>query len=76
MRNRLRILLLLGLAPVLMVVGNLSANPKPKGLVCGTPDDPIPCSSFNNGTCSYVLDSAANCCDPTTPSFQCPGICC
>jgi hypothetical protein len=72
MRNR--ILFLLALVLVLTTAGDSSAS-KP-GLICGTPDDPIPCSSFNTAQCTYSLDRAANCCDPSSPSSTCPGICC
>jgi hypothetical protein len=74
MKNHWRILFLLALALVLTATGNVSAS-KP-GLICGTPDDPIPCSTFNTSTCTYTLDRAANCCDPSIPSPSCLGICC
>jgi len=73
-KNHLRILFLLALTLVLMAAGNVSA--KPKGLICGTPNDPIPCSNFNTSGCTYFLNQAANCCYPSSPSPSCPGICC
>jgi hypothetical protein len=71
-KNRLRILLLLTLALVLTAAGDLSAA-RP-GLICGTPDDPIPCSTFNGGGCIYTYDRDSNCCLPSSP--PCLGICC
>ena len=61
---RSRILFLLALALVMVVAGDSSAA-KP-GLICGTPDDPIPCSTFNGGRCTYHYDAATNCCKAFT----------
>ena len=73
MKNGLRILFLLGLLMVLTGVGQSSAE---SGLICGWPDDPIPCSTFNTSSCTYTLNEAANCCIPSSPSPRCHGICC
>lgn len=73
MRNGLRILLLLAVLTVVIGIGDLSAG-KP-GLICGTPDDPIPCSTFDTEQCSYTYHRASNCCVPSS-GFPCLGICC
>jgi len=72
MRNGLRILLLLALLMTIVAVGDVSAT-KP-GLICnGDPHDTIPCSTFNNGTCIYTYNAAANCCYAHS---GCLGHCC
>ena len=71
--RKLRLLLLLVSVMVLAGIGDLSAA-KP-GLICGTPDDPIPCSTFNTGQCTYTYHHASNCCVPSQGP-PCLGICC
>jgi hypothetical protein len=71
MKKAMRILLLLAVLMTMVTVGDLSA--KKPGLICGTPDDPIPCSTFDNGTCIYTYNQAANCCYAHS---GCLGYCC
>ena len=72
MKKAMRILLLLTLLMTLAAVGDLYAT-KP-GLICnGDPHDTIPCSTFNNGTCTYTYNAASNCC---VASGGCLNRCC
>jgi hypothetical protein len=74
MRNRLRILLLVVLLLALAGIGDLSASKPPGGLICGTPDDPIPCSTYDTSQCTYTYDHASNCCK--AGGFPCLNRCC
>jgi len=78
MSHRLRTLLLLVLTLTLTLVGvaGVTAAPKPKGLICGTPDDPIPCSTFDNPSagCYYTYQASSNCC--VAALFGCLNHCC
>jgi hypothetical protein len=77
MRNRLRILLLLVLALVLIAAGILSADPEPEGIICDPFGDPttIPCSTYNTATCTYT--QSGNCCISSSASHRpCIGVCC
>ena len=69
--RRLLLLLLLVVLVALAGIGDLSAA-KP-GLICGTPDDPIPCSTYNNGQCSHSYNRDTNCCVASGP---CVNRCC
>ena len=71
MKKAMRILLLLVLLMTLAAVGDLYAT-KP-GLNCGDPHNPIPCSTFDNGSCIYTYNQAANCCYAHS---GCVGYCC
>ena len=76
MSHRLRMLLLLVLTLALTLVGAAGVSAKPKGLICGTPDDPIPCSTFDNpsGGCYYTYQASSNCC--VASHFGCVNYCC
>ena len=72
-RSRLLLLLLaVTLTLVLAETPGVSAGHH-DGLICGTPNDPIPCSTFDNGGCIYSYNAASNCC---VAHLGCIGYCC
>ena len=75
MNRRIRLLLLLIVVTVTLALAgtpSVSAGHH-DGLICGTPNDPIPCSTFDNGNCIYSYDAASNCC---VAHVGCLGVCC
>ncbi|MFL6234833.1 MAG: hypothetical protein ACJ76N_16990 [Thermoanaerobaculia bacterium] len=73
MTQRIRLLLLLAAVTLILALAGAPSVSAAHGLICGGPDDPIPCSTFNTASCVYSYDRAANCCYAQS---GCLGHCC
>jgi hypothetical protein len=62
MPQRFRLFIfLIAVVSTLTLAGTPSASAT-DGLICGVPEDPIPCSTFNTARCVYSYNPATNCC--------------